>query len=305
MASGDFDQVTNEYLRYLTEVKGLSPFTQRTYRADLVSLFQFFDMSNVQSVSEFDREWVRTYLSWLTNLGYKRASVVRKLSVIRGFFRWLLKQGFIQKDPVPRYSVMRKEKRLPDFLSIEEIERIFMAIKEDTCRNNLKLRDVAMFELFYASGLRVREISGLDVSDVDMVFMTARVLGKGSRERLALFGIPAKDALLGYIDEGRPELLNDEDQNALFLSQQGNRLSVRSIQSRVRKYSRRAGLNVDVHPHMFRHSFATHMIEGGADLRVVQDLLGHSSPVTTQTYLHVTSVQVKESYMTAHPFGEE
>ena len=133
MMNGDFGRVTNEYLRFLTEVKGLSQFTENTYRADIRSLFQFFDVANITSIEKFDRECVRTYLSWLTNLGYERASVVRKLSVIRGLFRWLLKEGFVEEDPVPRYSVMRKEKKLPNFLSIEEVERIFIAIEDDTC----------------------------------------------------------------------------------------------------------------------------------------------------------------------------
>jgi len=303
--NGDFGRVTNEYLQFLTEVKDLSPFTENTYRADIRSLFQFFDVANVTSIEKFDRECVRTYLSWLTNLGYERASVVRKLSVIRGLFRWLLKQGLVQEDPVPRYSVMRKENKLPNFLSIEEVKRIFIAIEDDTCSEYVKLRDIAMFELFYSTGIRVREMWGLDVSNVDIEFMRAKVLGKGSRERMVIFGIPAKKAVLKYLDNGRPQILSNGEEPALFLSQRGNRLSVRSIQSRARKYSRLAGLGKDVHPHMIRHSFATHMIEGGANLRVVQDLLGHASPVTTQTYLHVTAARAKESYMIAHPFGKD
>ena len=305
MMNGDFGRVTNEYLGFLTEVKGLSPFTENTYRADIRSLFQFFDVADVTSIAKFDRECVRTYLAWLTNLGYERASVVRKLSVIRGLFRWLLKEGFVEEDPVPRYSVMRKESKLPNFLSIEEVERIFIAIEDDNCSEYLKLRDIAMFELFYSTGIRVREMSGLDVSNVDIEFMRAKVLGKGSRERMVIFGIPAKKAVLRYLDNGRPQILSNGEEPALFLSQRGNRLSVRSIQSRARKYSRLAGLGKDVHPHMIRHSFATHMIEGGANLRVVQDLLGHASPVTTQTYLHVTGARAKESYMIAHPFGKD
>ena len=139
MENDDFDHIIDGYLRYVTGVKGLSAFTGSTYRADLRSLKEFFDISNTHSLSKFDREGVRTYLSWLTNLGYERASVVRKLSVLRGLFKWLLKQGYMDEDPVPRYSVMRKGKKLPKFLSIEEVERFFRAIEEDTCSESVKL----------------------------------------------------------------------------------------------------------------------------------------------------------------------
>jgi integrase/recombinase XerC len=304
MANDDFDHIIDDYLRYVTEVKGLSAFTESTYRADLRSLREFFYVSNTHPLSKFDREGVRTYLSWLTNLGYERASVVRKLSVLRGLFKWLLKQGYVDEDPVPRYSVMRKGKKLPKFLSIEEVERFFRAIEEDTCSESVKSRDIAIFELFYSTGIRVREMSGLDVGDVDVDYMQAKVLGKGSRERMAIFGVPAQKALLRYLEIGRPYILTHSKEPALFVSQKNNRLSVRSIQSRAKKYSIGAGLGKDVHPHMVRHSFATHMIDGGADLRVVQELLGHASPVTTQTYLHVTGTRAKEIYEEAHPFGK-
>ena len=305
MIDDDFDHIKDEYLRYVVGVKGLSPFTENTYKSDLLTLGDFLDSTSIKILSKFDRDAVRTYLSWLTNLGYERASVVRKLSVLRGLFKWMIKLGYLQEDPVPRYSVIRKGKKLPKFLSIEEVERFFRAVQEYTCSESVKLRDIAMFELFYSSGIRVREMSGLNVGDVDIEYKQARVLGKGSKERVVIFGIPAKVALVNYIDIRGSQISSKEKKDAFFLSQKNNRLSVRSIQSRTKKYSVSAGLGKDVHPHMIRHTFATHMIDGGADLRVVQDLLGHASPVTTETYLHVTGPRMKQSYMAAHPFGKQ
>tara|TARA_Y100000588_G_scaffold340327_1_gene383616 strand:- start:799 stop:1716 length:918 start_codon:yes stop_codon:yes gene_type:complete len=305
MIDDDFDHIKDEYLRYVVGVKGLSPFTESTYKSDLHSLGDFLDSSSINVLSKFDRDAVSAYLSWLTNSGYERASVVRKLSVLRGLFKWLIKRGYLQEDPVPRYSVIRKGKKLPKFLSIEEVERFFRAVQEYTCSESVKLRDIAMFELFYSSGIRVREMSGLNVGDVDIEYKQAKVLGKGSKERVVVFGIPAKVALVNYLDMRKSQIPSEEKKDAFFLSQKNNRLSVRSIQSRTKKYSVSAGLGKDVHPHMIRHTFATHMIDGGADLRVVQDLLGHASPVTTETYLHVTGPRVKQSYMAAHPFGKQ
>ena len=273
MAAQLFEQLTLQYSESLLHARGLSPFTIRTYTSDLRSLGEYLDFSGINPTHEFAREDLSSYLSWLIDIGYSRSSVVRKLSVLRSFFGWMLDEGLVQQDPIPRMSPMRRD------------------------------RDTAILDLFYGAGLRVGETFGLDVEDVDMEQMQVKVLGKGSRERIALFGKSAKTALHSYINTVRHEFCSDEDTRALFLSRNGVRLSIRSIQDRIRKYARLSGLGSRVHTHTLRHSFATHMIDGGADLRVVQDLLGHSSPTTTQIYTHVTLREARKSYVQANPLS--
>ena len=303
MAAKLFEHLTCQYSDFLTHTRGLSPFTVRTYLSDLRSLGDFLDFSGIDSANEFAREDLSSYLSWLIDIGYSRSSVVRKLSVLRSFFRWMLDEGFVQKDPVPRMSSMKKGFRLPNFLTVEEVNTLISAASDTENHAGIPVRDTAIMELIYAAGLRVGEIFGLNVYDVDMKQMQVKVLGKGSRERIALFGGPAKSALNSYLSLARPDLCKNRDTKALFLSRNGVRLSIRSIQDRIRKYARLSGLGSRVHTHTLRHSFATHMIDRGADLRVVQDLLGHSSPTTTQIYTHVTLREASKSYVQSHPLS--
>ena len=303
MAAKLFEHLTCQYSDFLSHTRGLSPFTVRTYLSDLRSLGDFLDFSGIDSANEFAREDLSSYLSWLIDIGYSRSSVVRKLSVLRSFFRWMLDEGFVQKDPVPRMSSMKKGFRLPNFLTIEEVNTLISAASDTENHAGIPVRDTAIMELIYAAGLRVGEIFGLNVYDVDMKQMQVKVLGKGSRERIALFGGPAKSALNSYLSLARPDLCKNRDTKALFLSRNGVRLSIRSIQDRIRKYARLSGLGSRVHTHTLRHSFATHMIDRGADLRVVQDLLGHSSPTTTQIYTHVTLREASKSYVQSHPLS--
>jgi site-specific recombinase XerD len=200
---------------------------------------------------------------------------------------------------------MKKEVKLPRFLTDDEVVRLIDSPKLGTYSETLRNRDVSLLELVYASGLRVSEVHGLNVGDVDFHSKTVRVIGKGDKERLTLLGFPAKTTLQRYINVDRPQVKDFGKSDSLFLSKQGSRLSIRSIQNLVKKYSRLAGLGNEVHTHTLRHSFATHLINGGADLRVVQDLLGHSSPSTTQIYTHVTGVEARKSYLNAHPMAKE
>ena len=303
MAAKLFEHLTCQYSDFLSHTRGLSPFTVRTYLSDLRSLGDFLDFSGIDSANEFAREDLSSYLSWLIDIGYSRSSVVRKLSVLRSFFRWMLDEGFVQKDPVPRMSSMKKGFRLPNFLTVEEVNTLISAASDTENHAGIPVRDTAIMELIYAAGLRVGEIFGLNIYDVDMKQMQVKVLGKGSRERIALFGGPAKSALSSYLSLARPDLCKNRDTKALFLSRNGVRLSIRSIQDRIRKYARLSGLGSRVHTHTLRHSFATHMIDRGADLRVVQDLLGHSSPTTTQIYTHVTLREASKSYVQSHPLS--
>ena len=289
----------DRFKTHLSAEKGLAALTVRNYITDLSPLFEYMRLKNVSGLKALDRYALRAYLAWLVELDYNRSSIVRKLSTLRSFLTWLLREKIIEADPLPRRGTMKRESRLPRFLSQEEAARLVSS--PDTSRE-LGLRDRALLELIYAGGLRVSETRDLDVGDANLETMELRVRGKGSKQRVVLMGNEARNALALYLHQERPELVSQLTKgNALFLNQYGGRLSQRSIQDKVRRYAARAGLRPGVHTHTLRHSFATHLLEGGADLRVVQELLGHASPATTQIYTHVTQSQARQVYLSAHP----
>ncbi len=284
---------------HLAAEKGLAPLTVRNYRTDIQPLFEFMRMRDVDGLAALDRYALRAYLAWLVELGYVRPSVVRKLSTLRTFLRWLIREKELDKDPLPRRGVMKREARLPRFLSEDDAASL---VEAPDASRNLGARDKAMLELLYAGGLRVSELAGLDLRDVAIETMEVRVRGKGGKERVVLMGASARDAVAHYVRHVRPGLVRSPRAGgALFLNRYGTRLSARSIQEKVRRYSAAVGLPSGVHTHTLRHSFATHMLDGGADLRVVQELLGHSSPATTQIYTHVSGAQARRVYLGAHP----
>ena len=298
MDEREWAMAIEKFSTHLNAEKGLATLTVRNYTTDLIALAEYMRTRRIPRLRDLDRIALRSYLAWLVQLGYARSSVVRKLSALRSFLRWLSKEGIIDGDPLPRRGVIKRERRLPNFLSQSDSARLVEAPDVST---PIGLRDRAILEIVYGSGLRVSEVYGLNMGSVNLRTRELRVIGKGSKERLVLFGDEARSALYAYLGEARPKLANRTSGNALFLNRYGGRLTQRSIQEKVRRYASRAGLGSGVHTHTLRHSFATHLLEGGADLRVVQDLLGHSSPATTQIYTHVTQSQAKNVYMAAHP----
>jgi len=305
LLEGEIDSYLSDYSEYLLRYRGLSDATVTTYFQDLNTFVAFLTMMKISKFDVVDRKIVRSFLAYLVDRDYKRSSISRKLSVLRGFYRWLVSEQFSLIDPVPRRSVMKKENKLPRFLSNEEVSRLIASPKLGGSDELLVNRDVALLELIYAAGLRVSEVNSINIGDIDLERKTLRIIGKGDKERISLIGKSAAMALGNYINNDRTKVKNVNQINAMFLSIRGTRLSVRSIQAVVKKHSRLAGLGNEVHPHTLRHSFATHLINGGADLRVVQDLLGHSSPATTQIYTHVTGVESRKSYMESHPLAQE
>ncbi len=305
LLEGEIDSYLSDYSEYLLRYRGLSDATVTTYFQDLNTFVAFLTMMKISKFDVVDRKIVRSFLAFLVDRDYKRSSISRKLSVLRGFYRWLVSEQFSLTDPVPRRSVMKKENKLPRFLSNEEVSRLIASPKLGGSDELLVNRDVALLELIYAAGLRVSEVNSINIGDIDLERKTLRIIGKGDKERISLIGKSAAMALGNYINNDRTKVKNVNQINAMFLSIRGTRLSVRSIQAVVKKHSRLAGLGNEVHPHTLRHSFATHLINGGADLRVVQDLLGHSSPATTQIYTHVTGVESRKSYMESHPLAQE
>ena len=205
-------------------------------------------------------------------------------------------------DPIPPKGIIKSEKRLPDYLTHSEVVKLLDTTDTST---NLGVRDKAILELLYSSGLRVSEIVNINMEDLNLNTLELKVFGKGSKQRMVIIGRVASKYINIYIRKSRPKLLSQELNNALFLNRYGNRLSQRSIQSKIRIYSVKAGLRDGVHVHTLRHSFATHMLEGGADLRVVQELLGHSNPATTQIYTHISDIEAESVYNYAHPRSKQ
>lgn len=290
-------EILQNYLRYLEAEGRLSPFTLRNYATDLKDFFQFLKSKGI-IWNRINKETIRDYLAWLSYRGLVRASIARKLSALRSFYRFLLREGFISYNPLSMLSTPKMERCLPSFLNIEEITSLLQAPDTST---PLGMRDKAILELLYASGLRISEIVSLDLQQINLQNREVRVWGKGGKERIALMGKPAAQSLQEYILKGRPALLGSKRSDALFLNRYGKRISQRMVQKMIKRYAKKAGLQKNVHPHLLRHSFATHLLNAGADLRVVQELLGHTSLASTQVYTHISKTQAQKVYLKAHP----
>ena len=293
-------QIFNQYVNYLEAERNASPYTIRNYTTDLLDFFSFLRSQKIGSLHEVDKQVVRDYLSYLLERGFVKVSIARKLSAIRSFYRYLMREEIVTTSPVADTSSPKLDKRLPDFLSQKEVLELINAPDLSTPQGQ---RDRALLELLYASGLRVSELVNLDIDKVNLDANEIRVWGKGSRERMVLMGRPAAAALVTYISQGRTILLGGKKNPALFVNRSGRRLVDRRVQRILEKYSAVAGINRRVHPHMLRHTFATHLLDGGADLRVVQQLLGHADLSTTQIYTHVTKSQARKVYLSAHPMA--
>ncbi len=290
----------NKYLEYLSVEKNVSAYTLRNYRTDLIGFVNYLIEKKVSSFDRVDRYILRDYMSSLIAKGIVKGSIARKLSAVRSFYRYLMREGLIQKNPTLNASSPRLDKRLPEFLTVTEVNKLLRVPDSSTPQG---LRDKAFMELLYASGLRVSELVKLDIENMDLHSHQIRVWGKGSKERVVLAGLPAIQSIQNYLNLGRPLLKGKRNTPALFLNPTGGRLSARSFQERLDRLAKQAGIEKHVYPHMLRHTFATHLLDGGADLRVVQELLGHSNLSTTQIYTHVTKSQARKVYMSSHPLA--
>ena len=297
-------EVFNKYINYLEAERNAAAYTVRNYTTDLLDFFNFLREKKISSLNEVDKRILRDYLSYLMEQGFVKASIARKLSAIRSFYRYLMREGMVPTSPVATTSSPKLDKRLPSFLSIEEVNRLLEAPDLTAPQGQ---RDRALLELLYASGLRVSELANLDIKQVNLDTDEIRVRGKGDKERIVLMGKPAAEALRTYFQQGRPKLFGAKIRmtNAVFINRDGERLTERSVQRLLEKYAKIAGIEKRVYPHMLRHTFATHLLDGGADLRVVQELLGHANLSSTQIYTHVTKSQARKVYLSAHPMAQE
>ena len=302
-------EVFNRYIFYLEVERNASPCTVRNYTNDLLGnykrgsekgFFQFLRLKEIDELGKVDKHTIRDYTSWLMGQNVTKTSIARKLSAIRSFYRYLAREEILPDNPLMEVSAPKLDRRLPSFLTIEEMVQL---LKAPDLANHQGLRDRAIIELIYASGLRVSELVKLNLGQINFDSNEIIVWGKGSKERVVLIGEPATMAITNYINRGRPKLAGKRSGDALFLNRYGSRLTERTVQMILEKYAALAGLDKKVYPHLLRHTFATHMLDGGADLRVVQELLGHASLASTQIYTHVTKSQARKVYLSAHPMA--
>ncbi len=311
-----------EFFSYLNYEKHFSSHTLKCYSTDLQQFVEFLDGTSAadtatQGYQASDRTGtalalevraeilavtagtIREFLVVLHNKNYSRATTARKLATLRSFYKFLVRRGYLQSSPVTVIRTPKQEKRLPKFLEEEQIEALFKAPDRTTL---LGLRDLAMLEVMYSTGVRVSELVALDIADIDFDQGILHVRGKGRRERLAPVGQRALQAITEYMTKRQQQHRPDQAaQQALFINKSGQRLSTRSVRRKLDKYLAQANLDPTISPHTLRHTFATHMLNRGADLRSVQELLGHRSLSTTQVYTHLTTGRLKEVYDKAHP----
>lgn len=298
------ENLVDEFLTYLKVGNHYSVHTLESYGLDLRQFLQFMEEEKIEAPEAIDHILLRKFLADLKRNGLAKSSIARKVASLRTFYKFLSKQGYILENPVRGVASPRREKRLPEFMYPEEINA-FLTMPDQT--SQLGIRDQAILEVLYSSGLRLQEIVNLKLEDLDLSRGYLRVFGKGSKERMAPLGGVAQRSLVRYLNEVRPNLLlknypKMDFENNVFLNYRGTRLSGRSIQRLVLKYLKKLlSLNRKITPHTFRHTFATHLLENGADLRVVQELLGHVDLSTTQIYTHVTKERIRSVYLKSHP----
>jgi integrase/recombinase XerD len=287
----------SSFVNYLRVEKGLSNNTLQAYRRDMEKFVAFAEKRGLK-VIDVRREHLVDFLASLYRAKLDSRSVARHLVTIRHFFRFSLAEGIISEDPAATIESPKFRQSLPEFLSLDEVDRL---LRQPDTNDAIGLRDKAMIELMYSTGLRVSELCGLQVSDLSMDPGCLRCIGKGNKERLVPVGRQALEAVQEYMRESRPKLLNDKTSPHLFLNQRGRKLNRIAFWKILGDYGRKAHLRKALTPHMLRHSFATHLLDRGADLRSVQMMLGHSDISTTQIYTHVVEERLKQVYKAHHP----
>lgn len=295
------ERAVDDFASHLAAERGFSPHTVRSYHSDLSQFADFAHSRGVDSTDAVDLELLRDWLWRGSQDGLARSTLARRSAAARGLTSWLVRAGESEADPAVRLKAPRPDHHLPRVLTREQMDGILATLALKAAEGDPgALRDLAMVELLYASALRVSELAGLDLASVDLDRLTVRVLGKGSKERVVPFGVPAKDAIADYLLRGRP-LLAVSPSSALFLGSRGGRVGSRGVYTLVASLLAELPGSGGSGPHTLRHTAATHLLDGGADLRAVQEMLGHASLATTQLYTHVSAERLKESYRTAHP----
>lgn len=293
------------YAFFLKNEKNYSNYTIVSYRNDLIQFFNYLKLYRIlkdDKIEYVDRSVMRKYIVYLKKSDYSARSISRKISTVRSFFKFCLREGIIKVNPTINLITPKIDKKLPYFLYLQEVNKLIEAPLKNTI---FGIRDRAILELLYGTGIRVGELVNLNICNIDLYEKTIIVFGKGSKERILPLGNPSIRAIQEYLTSRnlfeKKIFVNKNDLEALFLNRLGGRLTARSIRRIIIKYMKMAGLNKKISPHVLRHSFATHLLGGGADLRSVQELLGHKSLSTTQIYTHITKERLKTIYKKSHP----
>lgn len=293
----------DSFLKYLSVKQSGSQHTEDAYRRDCLQFLDFMKSENIESFNDVDRNVIYNYITKLRNpdngIPLSDSSIARKISSLRSFFSYMLEFGKVDDTPFTGIKLGKKKRKIPEFLYEEEIFAFLDSMPFDS---DVHIRNRALFELMYATGMRVSEVCSLKMSDVDFNQQIITIIGKGNKQRLVAYHDLASDCLKVYLKQVRPKWCG-KSHDVIFVNQKGDPLTSRGIQYILDQAVKESALPLDVHPHMLRHSFATHLLDHGADLRTVQELLGHSSLSTTQIYTHVTKEKLKKTYEEAFPRG--
>jgi len=294
------EELVNEFMNYLTHERNYSDLTKEAYAEDIYHFLEFLKETGDEDLKKVELSDARIYLSRLTDEQYSRSSISRKISSLRAFYQYLLSHQFISENPFSYLHLKKTGLRLPNFFYDEEIQKLFEAAAGT---EPLDFRDNAILEILYGTGIRVSECQALKIEDVDLDLGVLLVLGKGNRERYVPFGEYARIAIENYIENCRTPLMKkyQKDHEYLLISQYGDHISVSGIQYALNQLIKQTSLTSSIHPHKLRHSFATHLLDNGADMRTVQELLGHKSLSSTQIYTHVTKDHLLKDYSKFHP----
>ncbi len=294
------EELVKEFMNYLTHERNYSDLTKEAYAEDIYHFLEFLKETGDEDLKKVELSDARIYLSRLTDEQYSRSSISRKISSLRAFYQYLLSHQFISENPFSYLHLKKTGLRLPNFFYDEEIQKLFEAAAGT---EPLDFRDNAILEILYGTGIRVSECQALKVEDVDLELGVLLVLGKGNRERYVPFGEYARIAIENYIENCRTPLMKkyQKDHEYLLISQYGDHISVSGIQYALNQLIKQTSLTSSIHPHKLRHSFATHLLDNGADMRTVQELLGHKSLSSTQIYTHVTKDHLLKDYSKFHP----
>lgn len=292
-----------EFLEYIIKQKNYSNNTSKNYKIDILEFGSYLDKEGINYL-DVDYDFIKGYLMELYNRKLSRNSVARKLSSLRSFYKYLFNNNLIKTNPFKYVSTPKKEKRLPKYLGVEELEIIFNTPNVNT---PLGQRDKLILEILYATGIRVGELVNIKLSDIDFYRKEIRVLGKGNKERIDPFGDYCLDAINLFLEDGRKKILNKHHTTCeyLIINEQGKKITTRGVEKLIDNIVKQASLKKHVSPHMLRHTFATHLLNEGCDIRTVQELLGHESLESTQIYTHVSNERLRAVYLKCHPRSKE
>ncbi|HHY12044.1 MAG TPA: site-specific tyrosine recombinase XerD [Firmicutes bacterium] len=292
------ESLIQEFIEYLGHERGLATNTLESYGRDLRQYCGFLSEGTSHTLETASQATIVAYLMLLRKQGKATATIARRLAALKAFYQFMLRENYVTEDPTGDLSSPKLERKLPRVLTVAEVDKL---LNQPDTSNPAGIRDKAMLEVLYATGIRVSELVNLNLDDLDFQEGFVRCIGKGSKERVVPMGEIAVDSLKSYLSKGRSKLVSNPKERALFLNHHGRRLTRQGFWKIVKKYAAQLSIRKEITPHTLRHSFATHLLENGADIRAVQEMLGHADISTTQIYTHVTKDRLKDVYARSHP----